>query len=467
MKPLLIIGDALLDVDVDGPSHRLSPEAAVPVVDVAGRRCRPGGAGLAAWLAAGCGHEVVLLTALGSDPAGRELRALLSDRVEILDLGWRGTTITKTRVHAAGLPQVRLDEGAGTVSAEPLPPRTGDVARAAGAVLVADYGHGVTAHPEVRALASGAADTVPLVWDPHPRGTAPVPGATVVCPNRREAAHFLPGEGDPATRATGLRRLWNVRAVAVTVGDDGAYLARDDAAAVHVPVRGLVPLRPDLDTCGAGDRFAVAAAGALHSGRELADAVAHAVASASEFVAAGGAGSVTVSRTDIPLHRLTETAADTDGLALADRIRRTGGRLVATGGCFDVLHPGHVALLTRARELGDALVVCLNSDESVRQLKGPDRPIIPAEHRARQLQALRPVDAVTIFAQPTPVSVLEAIRPDVWVKGGDYDERTLPETPVVHRHGGRVVILPTLDGYSTTGLLGRTAGTIEYQEESV
>ena len=133
--------------------------------------------------------------------------------------------------------------------------------------------------------------------------------------------------------------------------------------------------------------------------------------------------------------------------------------MVATGGCFDLLHPGHLSLLRQARALGDALVVCVNSDESVRRRKGPGRPIVPAAGRIALLEALDPVDAVIVFDEDTPAALLETVRPDVWVKGGDYSIRDLPEEPVVRRHGGRVVIIPLLSGYSTSRLVSaaRTA----------
>jgi rfaE bifunctional protein nucleotidyltransferase chain/domain len=138
---------------------------------------------------------------------------------------------------------------------------------------------------------------------------------------------------------------------------------------------------------------------------------------------------------------------------VVSRLRRRGDRLVATGGCFDPLHSGHLSLLQQARALGDALLVCVNSDESVRRRKGPGRPIVPAAGRIAMLEALEPVDAVIMFDEDTPAALLETVRPDVWVKGGDYTVGELPEEPVVRRHGGRVVIIPLIGGYSTSRLV--------------
>ncbi|HEX8860637.1 MAG TPA: D-glycero-beta-D-manno-heptose 1-phosphate adenylyltransferase, partial [Actinomycetes bacterium] len=146
-------------------------------------------------------------------------------------------------------------------------------------------------------------------------------------------------------------------------------------------------------------------------------------------------------------------ARPASALELAAGVRRRGGRVVATGGCFDVLHPGHLDLLRQARALGDCLVVCLNSDASVRRLKGPGRPIVPERGRVAMLEALEPVDAVALFDEDGPAALLERLRPDVWVKGGDYTLGELPEAPLVGRHGGRTVLIPLSDGYSTTRLV--------------
>jgi rfaE bifunctional protein nucleotidyltransferase chain/domain len=211
-----------------------------------------------------------------------------------------------------------------------------------------------------------------------------------------------------------------------------------------------------LDACGAGDQFSVAAALALLEGAGIREAVAAAVISASQFVHDGGATAVsTVSGSDtIDLSmRLTDPTGLCDAFEVAERVRRSGGRLVATGGCFDLLHRGHINLLNQARALGDALVVCLNSDASVRRAKGPGRPLVPQEDRARVLNALAAVDGVAIFEEKTPAALLARLQPDIWVKGQDYTDRILPEAEVVERLGGRVVLLPVVPGYSTTQLV--------------
>ncbi|PXY27318.1 PfkB family carbohydrate kinase [Prauserella muralis] len=449
MTPLVVVGDALLDVDVEGTAERLCPEAPVPVVDVERRWQRPGGAGLAATLlATRTAPEVVLVTALGDDDAGRRLAELLAHDVQVVRLPMDGETVCKTRLRAAGQSLARVDTGGGRAARAPLPGRAVRALRSAGAILVSDYGRGVAAHPGLRDLLTELAPRVPVVWDPHPRGPAPVPGVRLATPNDSEALAFAGDCSDAADAAHTLRSTWSCTATAVTVGPRGALLAGPgDGPPVTVPVsapaRAAGHGRPD--TCGAGDRFASAATAALAGGSELTAAVSSAVDAASRFVAAGGAAALSVDG--------TPAGEPESAFGLADRVRRQGGRLVATGGCFDLLHPGHVSLLRQARSLGDALVVCLNSDESVRGLKGPARPVVPAEDRARLLLELESVDAVVVFDEPSPEQVLARLRPDVWVKGGDYAEADLPEAGVVRRHGGEVVLVPTVAGYSTTHLL--------------
>jgi rfaE bifunctional protein nucleotidyltransferase chain/domain len=425
----------MLDVDIEGSASRLSPEAPVPVVDADRIWHRPGGAGLAAVLAARTEGDVVLVTALADDADGQVLADLLTGAgVDVVALPMNGSTVCKTRIRARGQSMLRLDHGDGTAAADGAPRRVTSVLESARAVCVADYGRGVAAHPVIRETLTAIAERVPVVWDPHPRGATPTPACRLVTPNQAEA-------GDAS--AESLRRRWGAAAVSVTMGSRGAMVATATGS-VHVPAPTVTA---GGDPCGAGDRFAVAAALAFGEGSDARTAVTAAVDAATHFVAAGGAVGVS-SPAPIGARGSRGVAQDLDTLR-----RRGGGRLVATGGCFDLLHTGHVRLLHQARQLGDALVVLLNSDSSVRALKGPTRPVMPAEDRARVLSALECVDKVIIFDELSPEKTLDALRPDVWVKGGDYAEADLPEAEVVRRHGGEVVLLPTVAGYSSSNLI--------------
>jgi D-beta-D-heptose 7-phosphate kinase/D-beta-D-heptose 1-phosphate adenosyltransferase len=448
---LVVVGDSLLDRDLDGRVERLSPDAPVPVVEDLAARPRPGGASLAAWLAAADGHPVVLVTALGRDPAGEELRALLDDAgVDVVDVGLHGPTPEKVRVRSQGRTLLRLDYGGRRPGAAarpaPAPARALHALTTGAAVLVSDYGQGLTADPSLRGALGALRRRVPVVWDPHPRSGPPVPGVRLVKPNRREAGV----EGDlaaVAARARELRDRWQADGVAVTLGEEGALLVTSAPLPYALPA----PRLPLLDPCGAGDRFSATAVSRLAEGADLPEAVGAAVRTASAFVAAGGAAAWDGGPE-------TETAPSPAGgleraLEVAAATRARGGRVVAAGGCFDLLHAGHVSVLRAARALGGCLIVCLNSDASVRRLKGPGRPLVPEADRAQVLEALGCVDAVVVFDEPTPEAVLRRLEPDLFAKGGDYADRDLPERAVLAGWGGEVVLLPYLDGRSTTRLL--------------
>ncbi|MGI5522110.1 PfkB family carbohydrate kinase [Micromonospora sp. CA-259024] len=467
--PVVVLGDTLLDRDVEGVVNRLCPDSPVPVLDETAAIDRPGGAGLAAVFAAAQGAEVVLVTALADDAGGARLSALLAAAgVQVYPLALSGATPEKIRLRARGRVLLRHDRGG--ASGEPGQP-SDEVLRvlgAASAVLVSDYGRGVARQPALRDAL--AATRAPVVWDPHPRGPAAVPGVHLATPNEsevRELVPALPGASRLAAAsrgAQGLRRRWRAGAVAVTLGGDGALLCHAGSTPLVVPTPGSA----EGDTCGAGDRFAAAASLALAQGALVSEAVQAAVAEASAYVAGGGVAAALPPPAPARSAGVVGPGGDRVGVAavatLLGEVRAAGGTVVATGGCFDLLHAGHVATLQAARQLGDCLIVCLNSDASVAGLKGPDRPVMSEGDRSRLLAALSCVDAVLIFDEPTPDAALSWVRPDIWVKGGDYATgggdaaATLPEAEVLRRWGGNTVVVPYLDGRSTTDMIVRSIG---------
>lgn len=482
---VVVVGDVLLDVDLLGTADRLSPDAPVPVVDVADAVRRPGGAGLVALMLARDGHHVRLVTVLSDDSRVDELRAALGP-VEVVAGRSGAPTPVKTRVRAAGQSVVRVDEGCAPA---PAPEVTGAMLEAvqdADVVVAADYGRGLLADDRLRDALEHRRAGVPLVWDPHVRGADPVRGATVVTPNLAEAAAAVPGTGRgtaaAARAAAVLRERWAAQAVVVTLGEHGALLLHGSTPLV-LPAPGTVA----HDPCGAGDRLAATLAAELLAGTDLPGAVDAAVRSASGFLAAGGVAALIGpdaldrpsaaggapgpgSGASEPGSGASEPGGDgtsppapswagptAEALELIRRTRAAGGTVVATGGCFDLLHAGHARTLAAARALGDCLVVCLNSDDSIRRLKGPERPIISQEDRVDLLTALGCVDAVVVFDEDSPHEVLGRLRPDVWVKGGDYAVDTLPEAALVESWGGCTVTVPFHPGRSTTRLAGALA----------
>ncbi|MGV9759659.1 PfkB family carbohydrate kinase, partial [Streptomyces tricolor] len=394
-------------------------------------------------------RRMVLDAAVNPDPQRIWYRSNLDQSVAFEE---------KTRVLAGDRPLLRLDDGEGR--AREATPEAVSAIAAAGGVLVADYGRG-TADVLRDALAHTAA---PVVWDPHVRGRPPVPGVRLATPSAQEARAFArqlddgePGEAaglrTAARDARALVRAWRAQAVAVTLGERGALLSHGET-----PLLVPTPAAATGDPCGAGDRFAAAAAGLLADGALTEAAVQAAVHAATRYVAEGGARAVAVpDRTETAAEPPGDGDTTGDAVRTAARVRAAGGTVVAAGGCFDLLHAGHVALLQAARRAGDCLIVCVNSDDSIRRRKGDGRPLVPAADRVRVLRALECVDAVAVFDEDTPERILGELRPHIWAKGGDYARTRLPEQPLVESWGGQVLLLPYLDGRSTTGLARRAA----------
>lgn len=450
---LLVVGDVLLDVDLDGTATRFCPDAPVPVVDVSGVRARAGGAGLVARMLTNDGHDVCLVTAVGRDEAGRRLLAELGG-ITVVAGESGGPTPVKTRVRAGGHTVVRFDEGC---RGRPVPEVTPEMLAAvegAAAVVVADYGRGLAANPGLRKAIGRLARGVPVIWDPHPAGAVPVAGVAVVTPNHSEARAAAddraPGPAAaPADLARRLLRYWRSEAVLVTQGGEGATLVRASSPA---PVQLPVPMTAVADACGAGDRLAASLAVHLLAGEGVEESCRLAVREAASFLAAGGVGALPSVPPPLPF-----PGRGTGALEVVRRVREQGGTVVATGGCFDLLHAGHARTLAAARRLGDCLIVCLNSDASVRRIKGSTRPIIGQQDRAELLLSMECVDAVLVFDGDTPEQALELFRPDIWVKGGDYDLTKLPEAALMESWGGRCLAVPYHPARSTTRLAAALA----------
>lgn len=444
---LTIVGDVLLDEDITGSVERVSPEAPVVVVGRLSKTTSPGGAGLAAILAAREGHDVTLVTSIADDDGGRLVRTeLASVGVSVVDLPGGSQTPVKTRVRSAGHTLLMLD-GSPQEAVQPkaLVPREAlDAIRSAEAIHVADYGRGITAMASIREAIAEMAGRTPVIWDPHPLGSAPLPMVTLVTPSSAEARHLAgkpapPGLPGDVRAARALTVEWGVGHAVVTRGECGAVLVSNSPIP---PIVIPAPFKAPGDARGAGDRFAVAVATAMGAGACLSDAVRDGVSAASSFVAGAA-----IARPD--------EVGEQDAMRVAARVRAANGTVVATGGCFDLLHRGHVAMLRQARQLGDCLIVCVNDDASVRRLKGEPRPLVTMADRVAILEALECVDAVIVFGEDTPERILSVLQPDVYVKGGDYAIGELPEQDTVESAGGQVVLVPYLDGRSTSSMIQR------------
>lgn len=470
---VLVVGETMLDRYVSGPAGRLAPEAPAPVVDVTSDHAYPGGAANVAANAASLGARVTLVTALGDDAAGCQVRTLLAESgVHLAAAHEPGRqTLTKTRVIADGTLLARIDTGSkGPVSASAQHSMIEAISTAwaaADAVIVSDYGYGVLTGA-VRACLATCQRDQPRLTAVDAKDLAPYAALrpTLVKPNFKQAmamagvpAHAGSGEPRAARVSTSLHRLraaTGASVLAITIDADGALVATPDGAVHKTPA----PHAADgLRTVGAGDTYLTAFALALAAGASTTDAAELAADAAAAVVRE--VGTLVCAPADLARSMPACLLPLDEAIALRRSVRERGGRFVLAGGVFDILHPGHVAFLQRARQLGDVLMVAVNGDESVRRLKGPTRPVNGLADRAAVLAGLGCVDAVVAFDEDTPVAVIEQLQPDVFAKGGDYTASDLPETPVVERLGGSVVILDYEPDRSTTRVIERIAWSLE------
>lgn len=464
---VLVIGEAMLDSYLNGHSERLCREAPVPVVEVTTRHDTPGGGANAAVNAAALGASVTFLSAIGDDDEAARLAAALTTLGVAPDGLLRDPnrrTLVKQRVLAGGQILLRLDTG----STDDLGPeiearlrlRIRDAWPRVDAVLVSDYGYGVLTPGVIDEIAALQARSERiLVADGKDLRRLARAHPTAVKPNYGEAARLLglnPRHGEArveqiAAHEAEFLAITGARIAAITLDASGGLVVE----AGHPAYRTYTRPSPDANATGAGDTFVSALALALAAGATT-PASADLASSAATIVITRG-GTTACSAAEFRLHLAAQDkllGAD-DLAALAGDLRRAGKRVVFTNGCFDILHRGHITYLSRAKSLGDALIVGLNADASVRRLKGQSRPINCAADRAQVLAALSCVDHIVEFAEDTPIRLIELIRPDIFVKGGDYTLATLPEAPLVERLGGVVQLLPYLDNCSTTGILQR------------
>ena len=471
---VVVAGDVMLDRFLYGTVERISPEGPIPVLRVEREAAMLGGAGNVLRNLAALGVAVEFLAVVGDDAAGREVQALAQEAAgagcHLLVEAARPTTI-KERYIAAGQQLLRADRdpngaiGAGTAAA--LLAAATAALEGAGALVLSDYGKGVL-EPETLAalIAAARAAGCPVVVDPKGRDYGIYRGATLVTPNRRELeeASGLPTSSDQevARAAREIIDSCGIEAVLATRGSDGLTLLGPGGTGKHLHLP--TEAREVFDVSGAGDTVAAAVAAALAAGLGL-EAAAR-LANAAAGIVVGKLGTAVVRPEELlqALHASDLLAAEAKVvgldalLARAERWRGAGLRLGFTNGCFDLLHPGHVSLLAQARAACDRLIVGLNSDASTRRLKGAGRPIQSEAARAAVLASLASVDLVVIFGEDTPLELIEALKPDVLVKGADYTRDEVVGADLVERHGGKLILVELAPGHSTSDTIGRMSG---------
>ncbi len=474
---VLCVGDVMLDRYVYGEMERISPEAPVPVLRLTRTREMPGGVGNVASNILSMGARAILVGLLGQDAAGQTLRALVAAEPSLTDalvVTAARPTVCKTRYIATHQQVVRADEE----SLLPLqPPEQAALIAAieahvgaASVLLLSDYGKGALGDPVIaRAIELARAHGLAVFVDPKSRDFARYRGATCITPNARElaAASGLPVATEPEIEAAArlVMRQSEAAAILATRSEQGMILVERDGLAHAVRARA----REVFDVSGAGDTVIAGLALAHAAGRTLEQAM-H-IANAAAGVVVGKLGTATADLAEIleELDLQDQAEGEPGGavaglsslprvLGLAARWKAQGLAVGFTNGCFDILHPGHVALLAAARATCDRLVVGLNDDASISRLKGPARPVHPLAARAQVMAAIRHVDAVVAFADDTPLALIRALRPDVLVKGDDYAIDQVVGAPEVIADGGRVVLARLVPGLSTTATIAKVRG---------
>ncbi|MFQ5508915.1 MAG: D-glycero-beta-D-manno-heptose-7-phosphate kinase [Leptospirillia bacterium] len=464
---VLVVGDLMLDEYLWGAVDRVSPEAPVQVVDITATTHALGGAANVARNVAALGGRPLLAGVIGKDDAGDTLCDLLTtagiDQTGVIRADSRPTT-RKTRVMAQRQQVMRYDrevrEPVGADAARELIQVAESALAGCAALLISDYAKGgVTEDLCSRLIAAAKKRGVPVCVDPKGTNAAKYTGATLVTPNLKEAAQLTGGslsDDDAVERAgSDIRKAGKFDYVLMTRSERGMSLFGENTTH-HIPTRA----REVYDVTGAGDTVLAAVGLALASG--CAPEEAASLANDAAGVVVGKVGAAVATPLEVIQHVRALGGATEDKLLsrealfeTATRLKREGRRIVFTNGCFDLLHVGHVRYLQKARELGDVLVLAINTDASVQKLKGPGRPVVPETERAYVLSALSCVDYVTLFDEDTPQVLIEGVRPDVLVKGGDYTPEQVVGRETVEADGGEVVIVPYLLGKSTTEMIQR------------
>ncbi len=474
-RTVLCVGDLMLDEFVYGEVSRISPEAPAPVIAVQRSETNIGGAGNVARNIASLGARCIFVGLIGEDEEGAKLKAALSKEIlieSILICDPKRPTTKKVRFVSEHFSthMLRADWELAVPAADDIEQKLIDsilpLVSRADIVLLSDYAKGVLTPRVIRSVIDTARKRGrSVIVDPKSTNFAMYRGATLLTPNRKEFAEATRSRADTpnsiADAAQDAMQLADCEAMLVTQSEQGMTLVPRNGEAVHVPAH-PVKVR---DVSGAGDTVAAALAATLAAGADWETALR--MANAAAAVAVGKKGTAIVSPAELrrkilpPASLAAEEKIILAGISLEPFLsdwRRQGLRIGFTNGCFDILHPGHVKVLTAARGACDRLIVGLNSDASVKRLKGSGRPVQDEGARAEVLAALEAVDLVVIFEEDTPMKLIGEIRPSVLVKGGDYTREQVVGHEIVEAIGGQVLLVDVLPGFSTTSLVNRARG---------
>lgn len=456
---VLVVGDIMLDRYWYGATNRISPEAPVPVVKINALEERPGGAANVAMNVTSLGGEAKLIGLTGIDEPAKILTEQLQQQHVVCDFVALNShpTITKLRVLSRNQQLIRLDfeEPFCDVDSVPLLQRIENALPQAKVMVLSDYAKGVLS--SVEAIIKMAQQVnVPVLIDPKGTDFTRYRGATLLTPNMSEFEAVVGpchSEEDIELKGHQLIRDYDIKALLVTRSEKGMTLLQIGQPTYHLPTQA----KEVFDVTGAGDTVIATLAASLAAGYTLEDSCFLANASAGVVVGKLGTSTVTQVELEDAIRARTDNGfgvmSEEDLLKQVANARQRGEKIVMTNGCFDILHAGHVSYLANARKLGDRLIVAVNSDQSVKQLKGESRPINPLMQRMIVLGALDSVDWVVPFEEQTPQRLIARILPDVLVKGGDYKPDQIAGSKEVIAAGGEVRVLNFEDGCSTTNII--------------
>jgi D-beta-D-heptose 7-phosphate kinase/D-beta-D-heptose 1-phosphate adenosyltransferase len=469
-KRLLVVGDVMLDKYIWGEVGRISPEAPVPVVRATHQCEKPGGAANVAMNLAMLGAHTTVVGFTGGDENDRLLAAglRLNGVVSKFVVSSGFPTVTKLRILGGRQQMLRLDsERSGERPQrdyDELVKTALEQMHGCDALVLSDYAKGVLTPEVCQDLIHAARKRrIPVLVDPKNPDFSRYKGATTICPNLSELSAAV---GLEARDLDAVLQAAEAMIPALDIDFLTATLSEKGIALVRPGNRFMAPAvaRQVFDVSGAGDTVIAVLALCVASGLNPESAIQ--LANTAAGIVVGKVGTVPVEKhellaalaPDIALHAEDKLVSRRELAARVALWKGHGERVVFTNGCFDLLHIGHITLLEHARRFGDRLIVAINSDDSVRGLKGPTRPIVGERERGRVLAALAAVDAVVVFGEPTPLEVIVATRPDVIVKGGDYNPDTVVGAREVESWGGQVRIVPIVEGFSTTHLIEKGAG---------
>ncbi|MBC8500881.1 MAG: D-glycero-beta-D-manno-heptose-7-phosphate kinase [Nanoarchaeota archaeon] len=450
-KRILVIGDIMLDKYIYGDVSRISPEAPVQIVRARKESYKLGGSGNVVNNITSLGAKATIIGEVGKDKEKDILIRLLREKkIKSRLISTKKPTITKIRVVGRSQQLIRIDyEDDKNNNVKEIIKKVKRETRSCDAIIISDYAKGsisTALMKKVLVIAKGKS----IIVDPKPSHNVDYSGATLITPNEKES-YIMSGldKGEKIFEVIKKLEQKMKTKILVTRGKDGmAFIKKNELIEVPTIAEEV------YDVTGAGDTVIAVLALSIASGANLEEATVIANHCAGIVVTKFGTATVSARELLSAIEKENrKLKSQEEIIEIRKELKKQGKKVVFTNGCFDILHTGHVRLLEKTRALGDVVILGLNSDSSVRKIKGPTRPIIKESERAEILSALECIDYIVFFDERTPVNIIKKLKPDIHVKGGDYTNKPMPERKVIEGYGGKVVLIPLFKDFSTTSVI--------------